>query len=69
MSTAFAESDRPVKRELVHVRVARHVVADVTADDRVVREDAEARVAEEVLTTELEAMDLGFLVVDRRRSR
>ena len=66
MSTAFAESDRPVKANWFVFGSLVTSIADVTLDDRVVGEDAKARFTEEVLTTELEAMDLGFLVVDRR---
>jgi hypothetical protein len=57
---------KPDKRELVDAGVGALVEADVAADQRIVRRDAKAGLAEEGLETDLNAVDVGLAVVDRR---
>src|SRR5690606_37241708 len=53
------------EREHVRIRVGGAVDADVALHDGVVRQDAEAAVAEEVLATDLPAVQRGGTLVDR----
>ena len=50
---------------MVLARVGRVVKAHIAFHDRVIRQDTEAGAAEEILTAELEAVDVRFLVVHR----